>query len=84
LYICIVNMTKHKQNTMKTLTQTQIQELGLIYFSRKDAMKKDIIEVAKTAKAMSLYLGCDFKQGISILHDMQLAESEALHLLLSK
>ena len=68
---------------MKNLTQTQIQELGLIYFSRKDAMAKDVVEVAKTAKAMSIYLGCDFKQGIAILHDMQLAEQKAIDLLLS-
>ena len=68
---------------MKNLTQTQIQELGLIYFSRKDAMAKDVVECAKTAKAMSIYLGCDFKQGIAILHDMQLAEEKAIDLLLS-
>ena len=74
---------QQKTNTMKNLTQTQIQELGLIYFSRKDAMAKDVVEVAKTAKAMSIYLGCDFKQGIAILHDMQLAEQKAIDLLLS-
>lgn len=74
---------QQKTNTMENLTQTQIQELGLIYFSRKDAMSKDVVEVAKTAKAMSIYLGCDFKQGIAILHDMQLAEEKAIDLLLS-
>jgi len=68
---------------MKNLTKTQIQELGLIYFSRKDAMSKDVIECAKTAKAMSIYLGCDFKEGIAILNDMQLAEEKAINLLLS-
>ena len=46
-------------------------------------MAKDVVEVAKTAKAMSIYLGCDFKQGIAILHDMQLAEEKAIDLLLS-
>ena len=74
---------QQKTKTMENLTQTQIQELGLIYFSRKDAMAKDVVECAKTAKAMSIYLGCDFKQGISILHDMQLAELKAIDLLLS-
>jgi hypothetical protein len=54
-----------------------------LIFQEKMQSEKDVIEVAKTAKAMSIYLGCDFKQGISILHDMQLAESEALRLLLS-
>ena len=74
---------QQKTNTMENLTQTQIQELGLIYFSRKDAMAKDVVECAKTAKAMSIYLGCDFKQGIAILNDFTLAEQQALYLLLS-
>jgi len=68
---------------MENLTQTQIQELYIIYTARKEEMKKDVVEVAKTAKAMSIYLGCDFKEGIAILHDMQLAEMKAIDLLLS-
>ena len=68
---------------METLTQTQIEELYMIYTARREEMKKDVIEVAKTAKAMSLYLGCDFKEGIAILHDMQLAEMKAIDLFLS-
>ena len=72
-----------KQKTMETLKQPQIKELYIIYTSRREEMKKGIIEVAKTAKAMSLYLGCDFKEGIAILNDMTLAEGRALYLLLS-
>jgi hypothetical protein len=68
---------------MKNLTQTQFQELYIIYTTRKEEMKKDLVEVAKTAKAISVYLGCDFKQGIAILHDMQLAEEKSLNLFLS-
>jgi hypothetical protein len=47
-------MTKHKTKHNGNFNTNTNSRIKLIYFSRKDAMKKDVIEVAKTAKAMSI------------------------------
>ena len=52
---------------MKNLTIENIKEIHLLILGMKNILLESVEGAAKVAKAIQLYLGCEFKEAVVVL-----------------